>query len=122
MVCPERKSVEPIAFLVGYGDASGLRKSLGAGPWPYDDVQAEAQSLFVDEPVPSPAGSPVGTVGVVDEGLHQEGGALGRGGAAAQRPARRAGQLRAPGKLGKGGRDVTRKPFVGTLRVTKPVR
>ena len=65
--CPERKSVEPIALLVGHGDASGLQKFVGAGPWPYDDVQAEAQSLFVDELAPSAAGSPVGIVGVVDE-------------------------------------------------------
>jgi SRSO17 transposase len=67
MVCPERKSIEPIALLVGHGDASGLQKFVGAGPWPYDDVQAEAQSLFADELAPSAAGSPVGTVGVVDE-------------------------------------------------------
>jgi hypothetical protein len=26
MVCPERKSVEPIALLVGHGDVSGLQK------------------------------------------------------------------------------------------------
>src|SRR5215210_5611435 len=67
MVCPERKSVEPIALLVGHGDVSGLQKFVAAGPWPYDDVQAEAQSLFVDELAPSAAGSPVGVVGVVDE-------------------------------------------------------
>jgi SRSO17 transposase len=67
MVCPERKSVEPIALLVGHGDVSGLQKFLGVGPWAYDDVMAEAQSLFVDELVPSAAGSPVGTVGVIDE-------------------------------------------------------
>ena len=67
MVCPERKSIEPIALLVGHGDVSGLQKFVAAGPWPYDDVQAEAQSLFADELVPSAAGSPVGTVGVVDE-------------------------------------------------------
>src|SRR5256885_1858105 len=67
MVCPERKSVEPIATLVGHGDVSGLQKFVGAGPWPYGDVQAEAQALFVDELVPSAAGSPIGTVGVVDE-------------------------------------------------------
>src|SRR4051812_8595074 len=67
MVCPERKSVEPIAPPVGHGDVSGLQKFVGAGPWPYDDVQAEAQSLFADELAPSAAGSPVGTVGVVDE-------------------------------------------------------
>src|SRR4051812_20622587 len=35
MVCPERKSIEPIALLVGHGDVSGLQKFVGAGPWPY---------------------------------------------------------------------------------------
>jgi SRSO17 transposase len=79
MVCPERKSIEPIALLVGHGDASGLQKFVGAGPWPYDDVQAEAQSLFADELAPSAAGSAVGVVGVVDEsaftkkGIHSAG-------------------------------------------------
>jgi len=67
MTCPERKSVEPIALLVGHGDVSGLQKFVGAGPWQDDEVMAEAQSLFVDELVPSAAGSPVGVVGVVDE-------------------------------------------------------
>jgi SRSO17 transposase len=67
MVCPERKSVEPIALLVGHGDVSGLQKFVGAGPWADDNVMAEAQSLFADELVPSAVGSPVGTVGVVDE-------------------------------------------------------
>ena len=67
LVCPERESIEPIALLVGHGDVSGLQKFIGAGPWPYDEVQAEAQSLFVDELVPSAANSPVGVVGVVDE-------------------------------------------------------
>src|SRR3954465_1032031 len=55
MVCPERKSIEPIALLAGHGDVSGLQKFVAAGPWPYDDVQAEAQSLFADELVPSAA-------------------------------------------------------------------
>src|SRR3954463_3153263 len=64
MVCPERKSIEPIALLVGHGDVSGLQKFVGAGPWPYDDVQAEAQSLFADELVPPGFVSRVGTVGV----------------------------------------------------------
>ena len=32
LVCPERKSVEPIALNVGHGDVSGLKKFLGAGP------------------------------------------------------------------------------------------
>ncbi len=75
MVCPERKSVEPIALLVGHGDASGLQKFVGAGPWPYDDVQAEAQALFADELAPSAIGSPVGVVGVVDESAFTKKGA-----------------------------------------------
>ena len=33
MVCPERKSIEPIALLVGHGDVSGLQKFVGAAPW-----------------------------------------------------------------------------------------
>src|SRR5437588_4307496 len=64
MVCPERKSIEPIALLVGHGDVSGLQKFVGAAPWADDDVMAEAQALFVDELVSSAAGSPIGTVGV----------------------------------------------------------
>jgi SRSO17 transposase len=75
MVCPERKSIEPIALLVGHGDVSGLQKFVGAGPRPYDDVQAEAQSLFADELAPSAVGSPVGTVGVVDESVFTKKGA-----------------------------------------------
>jgi SRSO17 transposase len=67
MACPERKSIEPIALLVGHGDVSGLQKFINRAPWAYDEVQDELQSLFVDELVPSAAGSPVGTVGVVDE-------------------------------------------------------
>ncbi len=67
MVCPERKSIEPIALLVGHGDVSGLQKFVGAAPWEYDDVMAEAQALFAEELAPSAAGSPVGTVGVIDE-------------------------------------------------------
>ncbi len=79
MVCPERKSIEPIALLVGHGDVSGLQKFVGAGPWPDDDVQAEAQSLFADELAPSAAGSPVGTVGVVDESAFTKKGAYSAG-------------------------------------------
>src|SRR4030095_6914301 len=75
MVAPERKGRGPIALLVGHGDVSGLQKFVGAGPWPYDDVMAEAQSLFADELVPSGIGSPVGTVGVVDESAFTKKGA-----------------------------------------------
>src|SRR3954452_15937387 len=57
MVCPDRKSVEPIALLVGHGDVSGLQKFINGAPWQYDDVQAELQAVFDDELVPSTAGS-----------------------------------------------------------------
>src|SRR5437763_15152765 len=67
MVCPDRKSIEPIALLVGHGDVSGLQKFVGASSWAYDDVMAEAQALFADELAPSPANTPVGVVGVIDE-------------------------------------------------------
>jgi SRSO17 transposase len=67
MTCPGRKSIEPIALNVGHGDVSGLQKFIGAAPWAYDDVMAEAQGLFADELAPSAAGSPIGVVGVIDE-------------------------------------------------------
>src|SRR3954469_12782919 len=79
MVCPDRKSVEPIALLVGHGDVSGLQKFVNTAPWGYDDVQAELQAVFDDELVPSAAGSPAGVVGVIDEsafakqGVHSAG-------------------------------------------------
>jgi len=75
MVCPERKSVEPIALHVGHGDVSGLQKFLGAGPWSHEDVMDEAQALFADELAPSAVGSPVGVVGVIDESAFTKKGA-----------------------------------------------
>jgi SRSO17 transposase len=79
MICPERKSIEPIALLVGHGDVSGLQKFVNSAPWQYDDVQAEVQAAFDDDLVPSAAGSPAGVVGVIDEsafakkGVHSAG-------------------------------------------------
>jgi SRSO17 transposase len=79
MVCPDRKSVEPIALLVGHGDVSGLQKFVNSAPWQYDDVQAEVQAVFDDDLVPSAADSPAGVVGVIDEsafakkGVHSAG-------------------------------------------------
>jgi SRSO17 transposase len=67
MVCPERKSIEPIALNVGDGQVSALQKFINIAPWDYADVQAEVQSVFADELVPSASGSPVGVVGVIDE-------------------------------------------------------
>src|SRR4051794_12465282 len=75
MVCPERKSIEPIALLVGHGDVSGLQKFVGAAPWAYDDVMAEAQALFAEALTPSAAGTPVGVVGVIDESAFTKKGA-----------------------------------------------
>src|SRR5512142_214287 len=63
MVCPERKSIEPIALPVGHGEVSGLQKFVGAAPRAYDDdVMAEVQGLFAAELAPSAAGAPVGVV------------------------------------------------------------
>jgi SRSO17 transposase len=67
MVCPERKSIEPIALAVGDGQVSALQKFLNIAPWDQGDVQAEIQSVFADELVPTAADSPIGVVGVVDE-------------------------------------------------------
>jgi SRSO17 transposase len=67
MVCPERKSIEPIALNVGDGQVSALQKFINSVPWDHDDVQAEVQAVFVDELVPTAAGRPIGVVGVVDE-------------------------------------------------------
>src|SRR5947199_710954 len=67
MVCPERKSIEPIALNVGNGQVSALQKFVNIAPWGYDDVQAEVQSVFAEELVPTAVDSPIGVVGVVDE-------------------------------------------------------
>ena len=79
MICPERKSIEPIALLVGHGDVSGLQKFVNSAPWQYDDVQAEVQAVFDDDLVPSAKRSPAGVVGIIDEsafakkGVHSAG-------------------------------------------------
>jgi SRSO17 transposase len=67
MVCPERKSIEPIALSVGDGQVSALQKFINIAPWDHDDVQAELQAVFVDELVPTAVGSSIGVVGVIDE-------------------------------------------------------
>ena len=41
MVCPERKSVEPIALNVGDGQVSAMQKFVDIAPWDHEDVQAE---------------------------------------------------------------------------------
>ena len=67
MICPERKSVEPIALTVGHGDVSGLQKFLNIAPWSKDDVQDELQGVFAQRLAPSAAGTRIGVVGVIDE-------------------------------------------------------
>src|SRR6266446_1983043 len=67
MVCPERKSIEPIALNVGNGNVSALQKFVNIAPWDHGDIQAEVQAVFTEELVPTAADSPVGVVGVVDE-------------------------------------------------------
>jgi SRSO17 transposase len=67
MVCPERKSIEPIALNVGDGQVSALQKFINIAPWDHGDIQAEIHAVAADELVPTAVGSPIGTVGVVDE-------------------------------------------------------
>jgi SRSO17 transposase len=67
LICPERKSIEPIALLVGHGDVSGLQKFVNSAPWPDDDVQAAIQGDFARHLAPSAVGTRTGTVGIVDE-------------------------------------------------------
>src|SRR3982750_233275 len=67
MVCPERKSIEPIALNIGDGQVSAMQKFINVAPWDYDDVQAEVQEVFAEKLVPTAAESPVGVVGVIDE-------------------------------------------------------
>ncbi len=67
MTCPERKSTEPIALLVGDGRVSALQKFLNAGPWDHDDIQAEIQQVFTEELTPTATADAVGPVGVIDE-------------------------------------------------------
>jgi SRSO17 transposase len=75
MVCPERKSIEPIALNVGDGQVSALQKFINIAPWGHDDVQTEIQDVFVEQLVPTAADSPIGVVGVVDEsGFAKKGG------------------------------------------------
>jgi len=79
MCCPERKSIEPIALCTGNGQVSGLQKFIAVAPWQSDDVQAELQGVFADELVPSAAGTPTGTVGVIDESAFAKKGAKSAG-------------------------------------------
>ena len=63
MVCPERKSIEPIALNVGDGQVSALQKFINIAPWDHADVQAEVQSVFADELVRPRRAAPSGQSG-----------------------------------------------------------
>jgi SRSO17 transposase len=67
LTCPERKSIEPIALLVGHGDVSGLQKFINSAPWSSDDVQADLQADFARHLAPSAVGTRTGVVGIIDE-------------------------------------------------------
>ena len=67
MVCPERKSIEPIALHVGNGRVSALQKFIDIAPWDGQDIQAELQAVFAAELVPPAGSDPVGVVGIIDE-------------------------------------------------------
>ena len=112
MVCPERKSIEPIALNVGDGQVSALQKFINIAPWDHGDVQAEIQAVFADELVPTAAGSPIGDGrGGRRERLRQEGRSQRRRGPAAQRPAGQGGQL--PGRRLPRGRHPRRLGAAG---------
>src|ERR671913_185342 len=76
MVCPERKSIEPIALNVGDGQVSALQKFINSAPWDHGDIQAELQAVFVDELIPTAVGSPICQVGVFLVGVTPGGSAL----------------------------------------------
>jgi SRSO17 transposase len=76
MANQERKSVEPIALRFAENPQGGipaenevvaLQGFLRDSPWEAGDVFCEIQAVFTEELVPSAAGSPIGTVGVIDE-------------------------------------------------------
>src|SRR5512133_1758336 len=70
MICPDRKSIEPIALIVGNGQVSAMQKFVNIAPWDHADIQAEVQAVFAEELVPTAVASPVGAVGIVDESAY----------------------------------------------------
>jgi SRSO17 transposase len=67
MICPERKSIEPIVLNVGNGNVSAMQKFINSAPWDHEEIQDDVQHYFNSELVPTAASSPIGVVGVVDE-------------------------------------------------------
>ena len=123
MVCPERKSIEPIALngrprrRLGPAEVRrrrplGLRRRAGRGPGP---LRRRAGPLGRRLPRRRRRGRR-------RECLHQEGDALRRGGAAAQRPARQGGQLpgrRLPDRGDPGGVGPAGPPAVPAGRLVR---
>ena len=106
MICPERKSIEPIALNVGDGQVSALQKFINIAPWGHDDVQAESKPSSPTSwcrPRRQPDRSGWGDR---RERLRQEGRPQRRRGTAVQRPLGQAGQL--PGRRLPGGRHPRR--------------
>lgn len=66
MTCPDRKSIDPIALLVGDGRVSALQKFINIAPWDHDDIQAEIQEVFAGELAPTATADSAGVVGVID--------------------------------------------------------
>ena len=78
-----RKSVEPMALLFGDGSNTddarpdgdqviAMQRFITASPWEASAVQLEIQTVFAEQLVPSAAGWPVGTVGIIDESSFQK--------------------------------------------------
>src|SRR5437016_7796200 len=63
MICPDRKSIEPIVLNAGNGQVSALQNFVNIAPWDQSDVQAELHAVFDEELAPTAATSPVGVVG-----------------------------------------------------------
>src|SRR5258708_564884 len=74
LLCPERKSAEPMALNfgepgddgIGQNQVLGLQRFLSQSPWDYQGVQREVQTVFAERLAPSAATWPIGTVGVFD--------------------------------------------------------
>ena len=67
MVCPERKSIEPIALNVGTGDVSAMQKFINSGLGITKISKPTFGGDVAKELVPTATAAPIGVVGVVDE-------------------------------------------------------
>lgn len=67
MICPDRKSIEPIAMSVGGGRVSGLQKFINIAPWKTGEVARQMQLAFAERFDASPGPGFAGTIGVISE-------------------------------------------------------